>query len=62
MAKDFKIIDILDAVDSIYEIERKKESTLKIKNNFANIDGILPNVDHSKSNKSDILVLDQMIE
>ena len=62
MAKDFKIIDILDAVDSIYEIERKKESALKIKNNFANIDGILPNVDHSKSNKSDILVLDQMIE
>ena len=62
MAKDFKITDILDAVDSIYGTERKKENSLKIKNNFADIDDVLPNSIHLKTNKSDILVLDQMIE
>ena len=55
MTKEFEINDILSAVNSISKIEKKKNKTMD-KN-----DTLTPN-NQAKSNKSEILVLDQMIE
>ena len=54
MTKEFEISDILNAVDDISKIERKNVSTDK--------DDVLTLNNQVKSNKSNILVLDQMIE
>ena len=54
MIKEFEINDILDAVNNISKIERKNDST--------DTDDIVPLNKQVKSNKSEILVLDQMIE
>ena len=62
MIKEFKIIDILNAVNKISKIDRKKDKTIEEKIDFTNKDDILPLNSQVKSNKSDILVLDQMIE
>ena len=62
MIKEFKISDILDAVDNISEMERKKDMTREIKNDSTNKDDVLTLNNQVKSNKSKILVLDQMIE
>jgi len=53
MTKKFEISDILNAVENISKIE-KKDSTDK--------DDVLTLNNQVKSNKSNILVLDQMIE
>ena len=62
MIKEFKINYILNAVNSISEIERKKDKKAKIENDSAEKDDILTLNKQVKSNKSEILVLDQMIE
>ena len=62
MEKEFKIGDILNAVNSISKIERKKDKTIEIKIDSADKNDILPLNNQVKSNKSEILVLDQMIE
>ena len=62
MIKDFQIKDILNAVNSISKIERKKGKTLEIKIDSDDKNDILPLNNQVKSDKSDILVLDQMIE
>ena len=62
MKKEFSINDILRAVNSISEIERKKGKTSEIKKNSDVKDDILTLNNQVKSNKSEILVLDQMIE
>ena len=62
MAKEFEINDILNAVDNISKIERKKSKTIEAKNDSADKDDILTLNKQVKSNKSKILVLDQMIE
>ena len=62
MEKKFKIVDILNAVNSISKIERKKGKTIEIKIDSADKNDILPLNNQVKSDKSDILVLDQMIE
>jgi len=62
MEKEFKINDILNAVNSISKIERKRGSTIEIKNDPTDKDDILTPNNHEKSDKSEILVLDQMIE
>ena len=54
MTKKFEISDILNAVDYISKIEKKNDSTDK--------DDVLTLNNQVKSNKSNILVLDQMIE
>ena len=54
MTKKFEISDILNAVENISKIEKKKYSTDK--------DDVLTLNNQVKSNKSNILVLDQMIE
>ena len=61
MIKEFKIDDILNAVDSISNIEKKKSKTLE-KNDSIENDDVLTLNNQVKSNKSKILVLDQMIE
>ena len=62
MIKEFEIKDILNAVNSISKIERKKDKTIEIKIDSADKNDILPLNNQVKSDKSYILVLDQMIE
>ena len=62
MIKEFEIKDILNAVSSISKIERKKGKTIEIKIDSADKNDILPLNSQVKSDKSDILVLDRMIE
>ena len=61
MEKEFKINDILNAVNSISKVENKKTKTVERKDS-ANKNDILTLNNQVKSNKSEILVLDQMIE
>ena len=61
MEKEFKIGDILNAVNSISKIDKKKSKTLR-KKDYANNTDVLTNNNQVKSDKSEILVLDQMIE
>ena len=62
MEKEFEINDILNAVNNISKIERKKGSIIKIKNDPAGKDDVLTPNNQVKSDQSEILVLDQMIE
>ena len=64
MAKEFEINDILNAVDNISKIERKKgkAKAIETKNVSADKDDVLTPNKQVKSDKSKILVLDQMIE
>ena len=61
MTKEFEINDILDAVDSISGIKKKKSKSTQ-KNDSAAKDEVLTLNYQVKSDKSDILVLDRMIE
>ena len=61
MIKEFEINDILDAVNSISTIEKKKSKILEKKDSSDKNDAVILN-NQAKSNKSEILVLDQMIE
>jgi len=64
MIKEFEINDILNAVDKISKIERKKDKAkaIETKNDSIDKDDVLTLNKQVKSNKSKILVLDQMIE
>jgi hypothetical protein len=62
MAKAFEINDILNAVDNISKIERKKVKVIETKNDSTDKNDVLTLNKQVKSNKSKILVLDQMIE
>ena len=62
MTKEFVIDDILNAVDNISKIERRKDKTVITKNDSADKDDILTLNKQVKSNESKILVLEQMIE
>ena len=62
MEKEFEINDILNAVNSISKIERKKDRTIEIKSDSSDKNDVLPLNNLAKSDKSEILVLDQMIE
>ena len=59
--QEFEIKDILSAVDSISKIEKKKSKIVE-KKDFADKDDVLTLNNQAKTNKSEILVLDQMIE
>ena len=61
MIKEFEIKDILNAVNSISKIEKKKSKTIE-KKDSANKNDVLTLSNQAKSDKSEILVLDQMIE
>ena len=60
--KEFKINDILNAVNNIFKIERKRGSAIEIKNDPAGKNDVLTPNKQEKSDKSEILVLDRMIE
>ena len=62
MKKEFTINDILNAVDNISKIERKKVKVIETKNGSNDKNDVLTLNEQVKSNKSKILVLDQMIE
>ena len=62
MAKKFEINDILNAVDNISKIERKKGKIIETKNDSTYKNDVLTLNKQVKSNKSKILVLDQLIE
>ena len=62
MKKEFTINDILNAVDNISKIERKKVKAIETKNDSTDKDDVLTLNKQVKSNKSMILVLNQMIE
>ena len=62
MEKEFEIDDILNAVDNISKIERKKNIAIETKNDSIDKNDNLTLNNQVKSNKSEILVLDQMIE
>ena len=61
MKKEFDINDILNAVNNIYKIDKKKNKTIEKKDSTGNNDIVTHN-NQAKSNKSEILVLNQMIE
>ena len=61
MIKEFEIDDILSAVNNIYKIERKKNKISKKKDSIDKDEVLTPN-NQAKSNKSDVLVLSEMIE
>ena len=61
MIKEFPINDILNAVNNISKMEKKKSRILKKKDFSYKDDALNPNK-QAKSDNSEILVLDQMIE
>ena len=61
MIKEFAIKDILNAVNSISKIEKKKSKNVEKKDPVVK-DNVLTLNKQVKSNKSKILVLNQMIE
>ena len=61
MKKEFEISDILNAVNSISKVDKKKSKIVKKKDSDVKEDLLTLN-NQAKSDKSDILVLDQMIE
>jgi len=61
MKKEFEINDILNAVNTISKIEKNKSKILEKKDSNAK-DDILALNNQVKSNKSDVLVLSEMIE
>ena len=61
MIKEFEISDILNAVNSISKVDKKKSKIVKKKDSDVKED-VLTLSNQAKSGKSEILVLDQMIE
>ena len=62
MEKEFEINDILNAVNNISRIERKKDRAIEINNVSTDKNDVLTLNNQAKSDKSEILVLDHMIE
>ena len=61
MIKEFEISDILNAVNSISKVDKKKSKNVEKKDSDVKEDVLTLN-NQAKSDKSDILVLNQMIE
>ena len=61
MIKEFEINDILSAVNSISKIDKKNTKIINEKNSADN-NVVLAHNDQVKLDKTEILVLDQMIE
>ena len=62
MIKEYKIGDILNAIDKIQKIKKKANKLEVKKNDLDEKNDILTLNKQAKPSKSDILVLDQMIE
>ena len=61
MIKEFKIVEILNAVDNLSKIEKKKTKIKEIKDYSYDNRALIHNK-KAESNIGEILVLDQMIE
>ena len=61
MKKEFEIKDILNAMDGISKKEKKKSKILEKEDYEDKVDALILDKE-AKSNKSEILVLNQMIE
>ena len=61
MKKEFEINDILNAVNSISKVNKKKSKIIEKKDSGVKEDVLTLN-NQAKSDESEILVLDQMIE
>ena len=61
MIKEFEISDILNAVNTISKVDKKKSKSVEKKDSDVKEDVLTLN-NQAKSDKSDILVLNQMIE
>ncbi len=61
MKKEFETHEILSAIDDISKTDRKKSKNEE-KKDYSSKDDVLTLNNQVKSNKSEILVLDQMIE
>ena len=61
MIKEFEISDILNAVNSISKVDKKKSKIVK-KNDSDVKEDVLTLNNQAKSNKSEVLVLNEMIE
>ena len=61
MIKEFEISDILNAVNSISKVDKKKSKNVEKKDSDVKEDVLTLN-NQAKSDKSDILVLNQMSE
>ena len=61
MIKEFKIVEILNAVDNLSKIEKKKTKIKEIKDYSYDNRALIPNK-KTELNIGEILVLDQMIE
>ena len=61
MTKEFEISDILNAINTISKMKKKKTKIIE-KKDSTDKDDVLTLNNQVKSNKSEILVLDQMIE
>ena len=62
MIKEFEINDILNAIDKISKTNRNKTDETEMKNDFTNKNDILTLNNQAKPSKSDVLVLNQIIE
>jgi hypothetical protein len=62
MTKEFKINDILNAVNSISKIDRKKNKNIKVNKKSISYNDDLTHKNHIKSEKVEVLVLNQMID
>ena len=62
MTKEFEINDILNAVNSISKMEKREGNIVQPKKKHNNKEDVLTLNKQVKSDKFDILVLDQMIE
>ena len=62
MIKEFKIDEILNAVNSIYNIGSKKNKNIKVNKKTINYKDDLTRKNLIKSEKVEVLVLDQMID
>ena len=61
MKKEFEIKDILNAMDGISKKDKKKSKILEKEDYNDEVDALILEKE-AKSNKSEILVLDEMIE
>ena len=61
MTKEFEIRDILNAVNTISKIDKKRSKIVE-KKDCTSKDDVLTLNNQAKSNRSEILVLEQMIE
>jgi hypothetical protein len=60
--KEFDINDILDAVDNIAQFKKKDRKKQEIEKNYVSNNDNMTIKKQNKINKSDVLVLSEMIE